>query len=386
MMLSRKAGPTGAGQRPGPGLSLPVAAAAAAALLFGAPEGLSAADGLRTGNHVRALAFTDLSGKTRAVTWNGKGAPATIFYFFDARSAEGLHGITYFDRLHQKAGDFGLEVIAVEAGGREVADIEEALERYRAIYPDPSFPVVPDTGGTLRAAFGVTRLPATFIVEKHGVIFFDRSGFDEETGGMVSERVVKALGIPEGVVDDAPRGQSPPRSDEDPSADGAALLFPGDRLPPLAFTDITGKNHAFEWGSKEEESVLFFFFWGDPCRPCIEEMLFLDQLTERAAAYGLDIRVMAVERSGLDSAAAGAVLERYTRFYPYPSFPIVLDSENGLSGIFGRPPLPATFLLNARGELLTLADRFDKDIAGEWIALIERILPRSERILRSLLK
>ena len=91
----------------------------------------------------------------------------------------------------------------------------------------------------------------------------------------------------------------------------------------------------------------------------------------------LAVRVLAVAGGSLDDAGARAVMERYGAFYPPPSFPIAVDSVSRLSDTFGRGSLPATFLIGGSGEILSVAEDFDRRAAEDWIGLIEKELPRA---------
>jgi len=47
----------------------------------------------------------------------------------------------------------------------DAAELQEALQKYRRYNPDPSFPVVPDSGGNLARAFGPwEKLPQTYLL------------------------------------------------------------------------------------------------------------------------------------------------------------------------------------------------------------------------------
>lgn len=358
-------------------------------LPFGRAQGDQArprsGDALGTGNHVPALRFSDLEGRSREIAWSGEGAAATLFFFFDLRSAPGILGMTFLDRLYRKAADFGLDIVAVEASGLDRAGISDALERYLAMYSPPPFPVIPDSDGRLKGVFGVFDLPSIYIAERHGVIHFHRKGFDERTEALVAARIRQTLHIPDGVLDEAPEVTVPDAPPEEPESGARPLLFPGDRVPHLDFTDLDGHPRALDW-SPEGGELTILFFWGDPCRPCIQEMLFLDHLAGKARDLDLALKVLAVAGGGLDAAGARAVMERYKTLYTPPSFPIVLDSVSRLSDTFGRGELPATFLIEGSGTLLSVTEGFDRQTAEEWIGSIERELPRALGALDSLLE
>jgi len=340
---------------------------------------------LTTGNHVPSLSFPDLEGRSRTITWAGEASETTIFFFFEFRSAPSVFGLTYLDSLYRRAGDFGLDILAVETSGLDGAAIGAALEKYKTVYSDPPFTIVPDPEGRLRGLFGVSKAPRLFVVERHGVIFFDGRGFDEKIGDRVSEKVARALRLPAGVLEEgAPAAPPDPATGEGPEP-AQRILFPGDKVPILSVTDLEGRKHTLDW-SPEQRRMAVVFFWGEPCRPCIEEMLFLDRLAGRARDLGLALEIWAVADGRMDASATRAVMEKYATLYPHPIMPIVLDATARLSEVLGPGEPPSTFLINGEGVLLSYADEFNGMVVGEWIGLIEQELPRAGGALLPLLE
>ncbi len=365
---------------------LPVAAFLLASLLWpGAirseSRAASLADGIQVGNHVPPLSMNDLSGRSRDFRWPDEALPATVFFFFEFRSSPGLFGLTALDSLSDQAGDFGLNIVAVEASGLDRSLVSNALEKYKTIYRSPTFPIVADPDRRLRHLFGFSRNPATYVVEKHGVAVFNEEGFDEGSAKRLSTLIARLLDMPDGVIGSAAVDSSPTTVEEEIEAVPQVLLYPGDGVPSFTATDTFGRDHPFDWPSENEE-VTVVFFWDDPCRSCIEEMIFLDQLYRRAVDMGLSLRVLAVEAGGLDAAGTEAVMRKYRRFYPQPAYPIALDGHARLTGIFGRGELPTTFFIDGKGIVIEVHRGFDQERAGEWTRLIESALPRAQGVLR----
>jgi len=219
-------------------------------------------------------------------------------------------------------------------------------------------------------------------VERHGVIIDHKKGFDESTEAALNRKLAHLLQLPPDTLA-ASRKRSPLDSAPKEAPVDRPLLFPGDRVPPLVVTDLEGREHRFLWSSESGE-ITIFFFWNDPCRSCIEEMLFLNQLYRRTADIGLPVRILAIETDGLDAGGAKAVLEKYAAFYPPPSYPVVLDSVFPLSRTFGRGNLPTTYIMDEQGKVLAHADDFGTGRIKEWKQLIENRLPRSRGSLQLL--
>jgi peroxiredoxin len=322
-------------------------------------------ESLRTGNRLPPLELTDLEGRSHRKEWAGSDPAATLFFFFDISDSEGLYGLTYLEGAYGQAGDFGLRVLAVESSGLSREETLLKLERYQAVYSELSFPLVLDTDGALRRTFGVSGLPETFIAERHGVVI------DHRKVKLPPDRLG---GNREKSLWDAGPEEAPAER---------PLLFPGDTAPPLVVTDLEGREHRFLWSSEDAE-ITIFFFWSDPCRPCIEEMLFLNQLHRRTADIGLPVRILAIESSGLDAARTGTLLEKYAAYYPSLSYPVVLDSVFPLSRTFGRGRMPTTYIMDEKGKVLAHADDFSAERIREWKHLIGNRLPRSRGSLQYL--
>lgn len=359
-------------------LVLAVLTAAAAPPSSAAEE----AESLRVGSHVPPLQFTDLEGKEHSRDWGEEQSRATLFFFFNVRTAPGLLGLTYLDRTYRKAFDFGLRVLAVEGSGLGREAVLAGMERYQSIYSPLPFPVVADPEGAMRRSFGVSELPASYLVERHGIIIDHRKGFDERTEAALSEKLGHFLSLPPGTLAESPvPGRDAAEPEEDPV--DRPLLFAGDKAPPLNVTDMSGKEHRLLWSSEDEE-ITIIFFWSDPCRPCIEEMLFLDQLSLRTTDIGLPVRILAVAAGDLDAKGTEALLKRYAARYPAPSFPIVLDRDFPLSRVFGRGRMPTTYFVDEKGNIIAHADDFEEGRIGEWKRLIENKLPRARGALQYL--
>lgn len=363
----------------------PVVAALVCAVLAGAPARLPAqAEAIRVGSHAPALELADCRGETRKVSWADKGPAATIVYFFDPQASESLLALSFLDGLHARARDFGLSVVAVEAKGRQPAEVSRAMERYCLVYRDPSFAVLPDPSFRAGRLYGVGRLPATFLMESHGVVLNRVEGYDHAVAVTLTRRVEQLLSRERGFFSSALRDAGVSTEEEreiqdraEAAAGDAAVAAPkplagGDRAPALDFADVAGKAGRWDWPAGSD-GLRVVFFWGGLGLASIEEMSWLDELAQRGLGSGLEI--LAVEATGLDGAAVQEAMARYRRFHPAPAFPVVADPARRLSALFGAgDPLPQTFLLGRDGAVIYRADRFDKEEAGILVQKIERAL------------
>ncbi len=352
-----------------------VASLASPAALLGADGPL----GLDVGNHVPPLQVTDLEGRTWRFDWPGQDDSVTVFFFFDITTAQGLYGMTVLDRMYRAAHDFGLDVVAVEAGGLDRNTVFKAYGRYLSVYPSPPYPIVHDADGELRRLFGAGAPTSAYLVQQHGVILEYRRDPGEAGWEALSARIGKVLHLPEGLLEGGAPESAGQESPDTPEA-GGPILFPGERAPSFEITDHRGVTRSFSWTSGEE-GMLILFAWEDPCPECIREILFLDRLYLRARDIGLPLEILAVAAGGLSPAGVAGVLERLQRVYPAPSFPFVTDEDSRLEGIFGWEKLPATFFLDGDGTLILHAEGFDESWTGEWLTFLEARIPGAEGVL-----
>ncbi len=114
---------------------------------------------------------------------------------------------------------------------------------------------------------------------------------------------------------------------------------------PTAAPDFTlkgrdGKNIKL---SELRGQVVMINFWASWCGPCRQEMPLLEQLYQRYKPLGFTILGVNVEE---DSSAA----EKLLRDIPV-SFPILFDTSNAVSRLYGVSAMPSTFMVDRNGNL-----------------------------------
>lgn len=124
-----------------------------------------------------------------------------------------------------------------------------------------------------------------------------------------------------------------------PSERGA--LARGAPLPPASFEDLRGQGVALDSFRGRPIVVSFFAAW---CAPCREELPLLSQLA-RANADRLHVIGVSIDESSLDAIA------RFAREHDLP-YTILHDRDGAAARYFGVPPIPATFVFDARGTLV----------------------------------
>lgn len=316
------------------------------------------------GGSAPPLELADLGGTPRSVIW-GDGSPAaTVVFFFDPQSPACLLEMSFLDALYSQARDFGLAVYAVEARGRQPAEVGRSMERYCTVYRDPSFPVLPDPAFRAGRTYGAERIPVTFIMESHGVILDRIEGYAPKDAVAITRRVEQLLRRDRGTFSPVLRESGISEADEraaeehiaaakaaPKSAPAAPALGVGDRAPELEFTDNAGRTGSWSWPAGDGKGLRVLAFFRGLSLDSIEELSWLDALARRGKDAGLE--VLAVETGGMDAAALQIALVKYRRYNPDPSFPVVPDQGGRFAKAF-RPTeqLPQTYLLAGDGTVV----------------------------------
>lgn len=361
----------------------------ALALLVSLPTTAAAAPGI--GAHAPPIDLPDLGGTARTIDWRDGSPAVTVVYFFDPQSPDCLLEMSFLDALYLRARDFGLAVFAVEAGGRQPAEVSRSLERYCAVYGDPAFPLLPDPAFRTSRTYGVERAPATFVMESHGVILNRIEGYSHDVAVAIARRVEQLLRRERGFFSPALRESGVSEAEERGaearlaaavaaplSAPAKRALGVGDRAPELEYTDLAGSTRRWSWSGDPARGLRVVGFFGGLSLESVAELTWLDELARRGRDVGLD--VLAVEVGGLDAAGLQNALEKFRRYNPDPSFPVVADAGGKLARSFGPwERLPQTYLLAGDGTVVHHAEGFSAGEAGTMTGKVERAYVRAGR-------
>jgi len=369
--------------------ALPCAAAALALVCAAAPV---AAAGPGVGAYAPAIEATDIAGVPRTVAWGDKGSAATVVAFFDPQSPECLLELSFLDALLRRGRDFGLAVYAVEARGRQPAEVGRSLERYCSVYREPAFPVLPDPAFRAGRTYGVERVPVTFVTESHGVILNRLEGYDHSTAVVIARRLEQLLrrergffapelreaGVTQAEEREAEARLAAATAARQEAAPTGRALGTGDRAPEFEFTDLAGRVTRWSWGGEDTPLLRIVAFLAGFSVAAVDELTWLDGLARRGRDVGLE--ALAVEAGGMDAATLGAALERYRRYNAAPSFPVVVDAGGSLAGAFGGLELlPQTFLVARDGTIIHRAEGFDAEQAALMAVKVERVFTQAGR-------
>lgn len=352
------------------------------------------APALRVGSPAPALVFKDCGGVSHTIDCSTGTPKAAVLFFFDPQSPPCLMEMTFFDTLLARARDFGLAVYAIESKGRAPTDISKSLERYCALYRDPSFAMVPDPYFRLGAQFGIRQTPTTFLIDGSGTIVLLREGFERSTAVELTRTVERILKREAGSFSFALRGlgineqgetallaRLAARDGESDRVDPKGMLA-GDRVPTLEFVDLIGRSSSWEWPAAAAPARVVLF-WGGLSIPDVDALAFLENIYHMAHDAGLDI--VAVATGGLDDAQVQELMDRYRKYHSIPSYPIVADPDARLGKLFGGDErTPRMFLVGADGVIVHETTGFSKNQAETLAGKIENLLRTAGKTLPAL--
>jgi len=117
----------------------------------------------------------------------------------------------------------------------------------------------------------------------------------------------------------------------------------GQRTEPRDFTLplLAGGNADL---SSYRGKVVILNFWATWCPPCRAEMPSMETLYRRFNNQGLVILAVDVGEDAL-------VVQRFIRSGGY-TFPVLLDSDNKVSSVYGIEAIPTTFIIDREGKII----------------------------------
>jgi peroxiredoxin len=133
---------------------------------------------------------------------------------------------------------------------------------------------------------------------------------------------------------------------------------------PFALRDLDGREHRL---AQYRGKVVVLNFWATWCEPCREEMPSLDRLAGKLA--GRPFVVLAVDY------AEGAPRVREFANRQALRFPLLLDRDGSVAKSWGVRTLPATYVIDAGGQLRHVAVGATDWDTPEILAVIEILLP-----------
>lgn len=120
-------------------------------------------------------------------------------------------------------------------------------------------------------------------------------------------------------------------------------------LPAFALPDLAGKSHP---SSEYAGKPVLIDFWATWCATCKESVPEIAKLKDKYAAKGLQVVSISVDKGAVAKVAKGAKKLGIT-------WQVLHDPESTLSSTFGYTGVPALYLFDAQGKLVSSLAGFD---------------------------
>lgn len=132
-------------------------------------------------------------------------------------------------------------------------------------------------------------------------------------------------------------------------------------IEPIAFTDAKGNETDF---SQYAGKVVMVNMWATWCPPCIRELPAIERLEAKFEEDEFAVLPISIDRDGKDKVVP------FLKSMGMSSFNTYYDETQELGEVFPLDTIPATFILNQKGELVAYVRTFvdwDDDKAAELI-------------------
>ncbi len=115
----------------------------------------------------------------------------------------------------------------------------------------------------------------------------------------------------------------------------------GEKAPNFILTDLKGNKHKL---SDFKGQGVFLNFWGTWCKPCATEMPYINNQYQQFRDKGVQVLAVNVGESDL-------AVSKFAEIHGL-DFPIVIDKDGQVQAAYGIDPLPATFLIDKKGNVV----------------------------------
>lgn len=152
-------------------------------LIIGLGLALAASAGIKVGDALPELISYKLEGKLPELPKD----KVVMIDFWASWCGPCAKSFPIMDELQKKYGPQGLVIIAVSVDEKK-ADMDDFLKTHAV-----SFSVVRDAGHKLVEKTGISAMPSSFLIDRHGKIAFAHSGFHGNTTKKQYESEIESL-------------------------------------------------------------------------------------------------------------------------------------------------------------------------------------------------
>jgi len=134
-------------------------------------------------------------------------------------------------------------------------------------------------------------------------------------------------------------------------------------VPEFSLTSLSGEEVSI---SDYRGKVVFLNFWATWCPPCRAEMPSMQEVYERWEDKDFEMVAVNLREDN-------KTVEKYMEEGGY-TFPVLMDKEGQIGGLFGVTGIPTTFMVDKEGRLIArLVGTREWDVP-EFEALLEKLV------------
>ncbi|MCT2537429.1 thiol-disulfide oxidoreductase ResA [Aquibacillus koreensis] len=124
-----------------------------------------------------------------------------------------------------------------------------------------------------------------------------------------------------------------------------AAIGVGDEAPSFQLKQINNDGQPLHLDELKGKGIMLNF-WATFCKPCEQEMPYMESLYPKYKEQGVEIVAVSVDFTEL-------VIEQFVERHNL-TFPILHDNTEQVRDLYNVGPLPTTYFINAEGEVVEL--------------------------------
>ena len=136
--------------------------------------------------------------------------------------------------------------------------------------------------------------------------------------------------------------------------------------PDFTFVNLKGNREGL---INHKGEVILLNLWATWCAPCRIEMQSLENLYRRYRSQGLTVLAVSIDKDTVQNVKK-FIVERQL------SFPVLLDNKGTVERLYPTPTIPATFVIDKMGRIVTTVDGAKNWDAEETFQAVEFLLNR----------
>jgi peroxiredoxin len=146
------------------------------------------------GSKIGDFTLETIDGKDFSLAKN-LGDKATLIIFWASWSPRSVEALADYQKIYDKRGGAGLQVIAINAEHQEFNPAEMDLYRSAVSLAGAKYPVLLDKALTLYNEYGVSAVPSTLLLDSSSTVVYALSGYPTSMRDELREKVDDMLGL-----------------------------------------------------------------------------------------------------------------------------------------------------------------------------------------------